>query len=359
MEKYIGVILPGDPNRGGGPTFDKIVAYHLFLKATGLRETDLLVEFYGSSEPEDPRVEELVGQGYFPIDVGRWKYQNMNLGSAAEVVAQDIKFRHEAHEAIKELSQMTVKNNQTGYLKGFPKSLVWALREAYKVERDPRRVVRKVLDAVEVFFKLYGKSKDDPTWRVRQWKEERQNFRTLEKILPRLSDNFSLFTLPWLVRGMFELGWPMEAVRDTALWWLRVFDAADRAKAATAAKLDQQFREEFEVNRMSGCVIHTDDPMAGRHLIGKEGYALVVIRHSSGNVSILTNKRFPLDIGAAVKALNHEDSKSYDREVWFFDERMQCALNGSLNWAQPATSLAMEEIIKILQANVRQERKRF
>jgi hypothetical protein len=356
--KFKGVVLPGDPNKGGGPTFDKVAAYYLFLTANGLRDENLSVEFYGSSEPKDNRVKELVEQGFFPIDVAGYKYQQQKKGSAAEVVA--LRFKLTNDPRVDELVIICNNNNKTGYLKGFAQSLVWALREAYKVERDPRLVVRQTLVAVDVFFQLYGKSKDDPSWKKRSWKEEKGLFKTLENIPPQLKD-YNLFTLSWLVRGMFELGYPMKAVRDTALWWLRVFNAAEKAKAKAVGQLDQKFRREFEVKGLSGCAIYTDDQQLGRLLIREQGYAVVVIVRSSGNVAILTNETLRPNMAEVAKILNREDSKIHGREVWFFDpnKRMQCVLNGSVNWAQQPTSLTLDGITKIIQANARFYTKKF
>jgi hypothetical protein len=320
------------------PTFDKCCAYFVLLRALGARDGDFPVEFHGVSSGDDDRIRELKSQGFYALDVGNNKYQNRGCTSALEVVCRD--FGVELDEPLRQLHVMVGQNNKTGYLKGHSFSLVWALREAYKLERDPRKVVSKVLAIIDAFFRIERTSE-----REREWPTVGR-YASLNEVMLALGDSAlccDLFTLAYFVNVRFSLGDPITEIRDEALWWLRVFNASSKAEDKTAANLEFVPRQEFKVCGLPACAFETNDPRAGRYLLTQLNYAVVVVRRSSGNVAILSNKQLRFDMSAVASEL-----KCREGEIWFYDDRLQACLNGSTSWSQPATSLSFEEIIQIV-----------
>lgn len=330
--KICGVIMPPQP------TFDKCCAYFVMLQRLGARDGDFPVEFHGVPTGDDDRIRALKKRGFYALDVGDNKYQNRRCSSALEVVCRD--FGVEPDEALKKLLEMVGRNNKTGYLKGSSFSLVWALREAYKLERDPRKVVSKVLTLVDAYFRDQRGSE-----RKREWPMVGR-YASLNEVMLALGDSALFcdwFTLAYFVNVCFSLGDPITKIRDEAKWWLRVFEATKKADVKTAESLEWARKKEFVVCGLTGCIVETDDPRVGRHLLTQMNYAVVVIRRPSGNVAILTNKKLRFDMSPVAAALNRREG-----EIWFYDDRLQACLNGSNAWSQPPTSLSLEEISQII-----------
>lgn len=337
-----GVILPEQP------TFDKVAAMYVLLYALDLREpAGFPMRFYGV-DIQDSTLQSSINEGFYPLDVGSNKYQHRGTGSALETVVRDFDLDPTVDESLARLIEVVNRNNQTGYLKSRPQSLVWAIREAYKVGEDRGVVVTEMLNVVDVWFRT---TDGEPL--VREWPEA-SDFRTLDEVLPYLKDTTQELTLGWYVRQKFELGDLAGEIRDRAKWWLRVFRSARKAEKKTAEDLEFTFRKEFEIlDGLPAVVVESDDQRAGRQLI-RQRYAVVVVRRKSGNVAVLSNQRSRLDMSQVAIRLNELDTqRGSPSGIWFYDERIQAVLNGSFSWRQPATRLSIEEIIEVIQRKIR------
>ena len=199
---YIGVVMPPHP------TFDKVVAYYLILQVLGGVDGDLFIEFFSFSTPDDDFDAALRQLKFYPLDVGSNKYQKRGFRSATEVVCHDFDIKPDRN--LGKLIEIVAKNNQSGYLKGFPYSLVWALREAYKLEREQRLVIYRVLSAIDTWF-----CEKEASIAKEKWMETVHKMRSFKSFSSLLDEIGKIephpFTLPWLMAAKFILGYRKEA----------------------------------------------------------------------------------------------------------------------------------------------------
>lgn len=336
-----GIVMPPSP------TFDKCAGLYFLLGILKVDLDEVPIEFIGSSNPRDRDIRRLVKKGYYPLDVGENKYHSRRFRSGFETVCFDFDLDTSFDTPMVDLLHLVGKNNRTGNLKAHKFSLVWALREAYKVERDQKLVIRKVMAFISAYLRAHNGKK------VRRW-DDIGNFKSLDSVMESIDygeTGFHLFTLPWLVRTRFILGDKIGEIRDEANWWLRVFNATGRAEEQTEldfVTLQEWISEEFEVCGQKSVSVESDDQRVGR-LCFRRGFGVVIIKRTSGNVAVLSKKGM-FDMGEVAEVLDGREP-----ECWHFDSRIQACLNGTPSWHRDPTELHLDEISKIVQENARRK----
>jgi len=399
------------------PTFDKIAALWLALKITGRTLSDIDLISRSSSDPKDSFLLEKRSNGYYLIDVGPNKYQTRGTGSAVETVCRDFNI---TDPVLMSLVVIANRNNQTGYLKSYkPKvdpeqgekweftapnqnrlgaqlsggkavrntatmnwSVVWLLRDAYKIGWDLYEILAHVFKALDA-------------WEIAQYDPffDPGNISVWKLFGSPALDTLPLFSVPTLVYQLSVIGKTNDEIEQEIIFWTKVQRAVMQAKINAQEwaikfcepehlyKLEEEGylfeptncpgdkgvfvdgATEMQVRALFG---ESDDSAENQLMVaifGKQAIAQkfgLIINHArSGNYAILPSG-LSLDFVWVYNRLRglerqiRKETPQTETLVWHLDvkgapkrQRHQL-LNGSQGWPLPASKIFPKSVIRFV-----------
>ncbi len=428
------IIMPGKdkPESQGGATFGKIVALFFVLKTfyrdkfpirslkSFIKKSGIAICFNPTSNPYDRDLRmEVENASTYLIDVGWKKYQNLKYDesfwklngklrrtllnfyfnppakleryrirktseiighpflAAAEVVAVDLNI---ADSALLALLPQVILNTQTGYLKKYQRqgSIVWLLRELYKIGRDQFEVLEQVIKVIQTEVEVF-KRKDEENWK------KIKKDKSIRKLLNRFGAakyGYGEFTILSHVRNLAWLGYTVDNILTEIEYWLHALDEVEEAieKKKAQALAVANTGVVFQTRHGLGLWVKCDDMQIARwlwkiglvrelgnanlfvdgsmgswlRLVGfkPRKYNIIVVKRSTGNTAILTRRQSNLNLEHLSYTLNNIDrirSKN-NGPRWIVNEKEAQILNGSPNWRAPRTRVRRNELIKLIRA---------
>ena len=279
------------------------------------------------------------------IDIGSNKYHNRYLPSAAEVTAVDYGLKLTFPE--ERLLHMLAKNNgylvrdkdgelvgdnqHGGYLKGYPYSIVWILRELYKLGYDPLEVIHQTshvintwLDVEERKVEVYHR--DFPPYGP-----------VAEAIEETKKGNFAPFTVSRYIRDLFQTDVVAAKIEEMADYWITGwYTAKERIREAAEKFKTMPKPTFFTKSRICCLLLDTSCPYLAREAVNH--YKIVVIHNpKTGHVLIKSRKMDLSQLGSWLKSL--------EPDRWFYDWLLGAVMNGSLTYPEEQpTTLPRDEI---------------
>lgn len=320
-------------------TWDKLTGLYLYVVFV-LKTTFDRVSILFEDEVSDPR--QALREGAFDLDVVR-KYNaetdergRKKYGSAAHRVA--IERRVGNIPGMERLIGLCNRNNETGYLKGYPRSYVWLIREAYELGRNVDAHTHKV-NVIRMF-----------------WPVLESFFAAAAKDLDAVEAIENPFSAAGYAVLMEIEGLPKDEIDCRLAVYDDYFERAGDRRDRTVEKVKEGYAStrEFAIpwlvgGETVGHLVESDDRrIRNPYFDTNSDVRLLVVRGSSGHYAI-----FPR---------GHQDFRQLHRALearepgkWFLDDRPDAPLllNGSsARHAQPS-ELKPAEIIAIIQANYR------
>lgn len=351
------------------PTFDKMVGG--FLVATAMGKVFELppMEFRSEQHPSPldwDRWEK--GQAYV-IDVGAQKYQLQEKGSAAEIIiSREPELKK--NDVLLKLVKMTVDNNQTGFLKGIPQSIVWILREMYQDGHPVREVVEAVMDVVHCWVRVHESEQlNQPLFSEARTIDSLRECSELKDILQRCASKTLVdeFSVGQYVANMWCCGYSTDLIKLRANWFLDANRVAKLRKEGLGKVWDQADKRFFAFDGQSATravFIRTiEEGLAGWAIknITRAGKPIQLVmvrrfRHDprERNVAILTNATCRPNLSALAEALILVEGHAQENKsgAWYFDTRINALLNGTSGFGAPATFLSDELLINLVEVLV-------
>jgi len=342
------------------PVFDKIAALAIvvaekFGNITKQIIKEFPLEFREDQHPSNATWQRWEREGKLVIDVGHQKYQLLEKGSASTVMVSTLDI---SSPVLLRLAEIADKNNRTGYLKESSHSVVWILREMYKLGYQKLDVVRGVLDVISMWL-LTEECLADESKQTRSGSSFFEEpaltdfIKALTKNKPREEAYYADFTIGqyainlWLVTDDTP-----EKIIEKCNFFL---EAESRARAEEA-NLDKIFDATPKVKFADGrgVLLHTCNEMLGRWCLKHKNYSIVAVRTrpNEGNVVILTrgsqnqiNLRW---LAGVLVLLEHHAQRDQRRGRWFYDERINALLNGTVGHHVPATKIGDDNLVGLI-----------
>lgn len=325
------------------PVFDKIAAAFMVAAIQGVSDlANMIIELQENQHPAASTLRRWVAEMALVIDVGREKYQLNGKGSACSVLAS----REHVEGLLAKLAHIADKNNKTGYLKGYNHSVVWILREMYKLGYSKMDVVQAVGHAIRMWIQA-----QEPSVRKKNADRTKESFLSeaeLAELRKEVGDDFRDFTLAQYALNIWLCGYSVTKIKERVEYFLE----AERKARETEAGLEEVFEEsrwlEFAENQ--GILLETDNERLGRWIIKNRNWKVVIIRHPARkNVVILTRGEIDLSLLATVLILlEGHAQKDQEHGRWYYDDRINAILNGTVGHHVPATQLTNDQLIELV-----------
>lgn len=321
------------------PKWHQIAALAVLRRFLGVAIARL--EFWKeTNQPPQETVGRWLEDGLLPIDLGsNWYKQRNGLGSAIDVIVAD--FEIPASPALDALQEMAARNNNDGYLRNQPGSIVRLLREMYKLGWSQEEVVEVVIPTIDIFLDAFGANKV---------KDEAEK---LSRLVPndQLRESMALFTIGSYTRDMIRLDISEKEIAERIAvllaGWRKDRMAKNRGDGKVQARLDYKVDVRFSLgDGVMGVAITTDDREIARGILQSDSLnvSLAIIRNGTGHATIKVRGRGKKLFNLAA-ALN-----SLETGRWFFDERFPYIVNRP---PVKATGLTSEELASLVRQHIR------
>lgn len=301
------------------------------------------------------------------LDLGMEKYQFLFAGSSTERVAEMIRAKGEPGGILDQLIQITVENNQTGYLKhGHHDSVVGLLRELYKLGKRAGYGRRDVAIAVLQLIHAWVRAKAMVGHHQR---DEASLFvePQLAELLKKTGKKFQDFTLSQYVLHLWVLGYEVEEIQSRLDYFYRGKELVAEIRRNLPKEFEAMDRDHKRVFAHGRAILLVT---ANRFLAGwvlnkarnRQGrlFDLVMVRRESDdknnrNVVFLArtpggNKKSELDLGylgALLIILEGHSQRNLEWGRWYYDGRIEGLFNGTDLHGVPCTQLS-DELLTLL-----------
>lgn len=340
------------------PVFDKIVAAYLICwlqrRTNGLNAGGIEIEFREDQHPTPQTWERWRNELAYVLDVGTEKYQLKEKGSATQVLA-DREEAITAHPIMQRLVEITVENNETGYLKQYKHSVVWILREMYKLDKySKREIVEHVGRMIHRRIKAQEIINDD-----RCGDRTEETFRAcaeLRDLIEEIGTGFEPFTLSRYALDLWIYGYSANKIREEVAYFLE----AEQLGKEKAENCGSEFYacEHREFGWKRAVCVRTNDDNIGRWVLNNLPYDIVMIRRDKSdprnrNVVVLTRGgKEKINLAPLADLLVWLEGHAQKDQVagrWYYDERINALLNGTVGHGVPATFLTDACLIRLLE----------
>ncbi|OIO39752.1 MAG: hypothetical protein AUJ72_00090 [Candidatus Omnitrophica bacterium CG1_02_46_14] len=350
------------------PVFDKIVAAYIiaYLQGKPLGLSEIELEFREDQHPTQQTWKCWADEETYVVDVGTEKYQLLGKGSATCAVAsREGIFKN--NRILAELAKITDKNNETGYLKGYRCSIVYILREMYKMSYSRTDVVLAVADAIHAWVRA-----QEPKVRETLKSRTRENLESenaIRGLLDRSGRGFEDFTVSRYIRDMWLTGYSVVDIIQKASFFL---DANKQAREENRGMADVwEKTAKYLFANGQAVSFRTGDERLARWVLSnahnfktKQPFQLLLVRRQVSdprdrNVTILT-KSSDINLkalAAFLYTLEFHAQKNQEHGRWFYDDRINAMLNGTVGHGVPATRLSdkqLQTLIEVLVFKTRQ-----
>lgn len=345
---YTEVMLPRRP------VIDRAIAFYLFEKAMG---RPLKIRFVSQNTYlSNDDLQGWSDQGVFTIGVGSGlKYTDRGFGSETSAILHELRSvgKIPSHDPVLDgLARMMDMNNDHhiahgGYLRRQPYAVTWIMRQAYRLGNDPseieftfsdEEVVRRAMHVVAVCIEA-GRRDERLGLGLRE-----QVMRTpAMQLLPEGEtpnkgprNHQGPMTVSRYVRDMFLSRVSEDEMWERTGWFVRVHDRAQARQAIAKEMAKNQSFDMFPLDDRDevGIWVDSDDPYLMEELA--KSLSLVVMRHSTGNV-IIMSKDFNLS-AVADMFLRKEPGQ------WYYQSKPQLLANGTENVDMNSSGLSRKTI---------------
>ncbi|MBX4191254.1 MAG: hypothetical protein KW804_00435 [Candidatus Doudnabacteria bacterium] len=331
------------------PLFDKVAALCVAIEATtGKLEwsRELTIEYFNAQDqqPGKDNLARWEQEGAYLIDLGPNQYRLRGKGSACGVVVEDSGADLNTRGDLKRLVEITDRNNQTGFLKGFGSlyNAPYLLRELYKPGSFTRMETTVEAAAHVVFTDLRFRNMRHTGNFPRHAGD---GFVKTNLEIMKVTSAEDPFTMGRYMMQMYCLGDELAWIQSRIEFW----NTAKKRAESADLKARQTAREIVDMRQVRNykvAVIHTNDDRAARALfVGEHKPTFVVARRlDSGAVVILTNReRHNPALRTSMRRLT-EKLEETEAGSWMFNEPMIA----SMNRGGTATRRTVDEIVALI-----------
>lgn len=331
-------------------TIDDVAALHVFLKANGLKFNKDGIDFY----TYEMNCETPENEVYF-IDCGPNDYKLRDCGSATEVICTD--FDVEPDGALAKLLDVLKRNNQTGFLRQHGLSISFVMRSLSQNKQTKIVVLEEALKVIEIYFEITKRG----VFNLEEAKRLIAGHEELSKLLDRMNKflekyykgkklDFHIFTLPWYMAARRILSDDIDEIFNEVDFWLTMFMMIEDRREAVRELIKEVRVYLSPGNKIHFCCIETDNPFVAEAIF-KYPIDLVIMKSSTGNVVILTSRAIRFDMSVVARVLNERDKETCGMEIWYYNDRIEGVLNGSMRRPQLPTSLSLSEVTQVVLEN--------
>ncbi len=324
---YRGVAVPECP------PIDKAVARVLAERALGASLP--VIQFWNHPICSREQLTAWETDDVLAIDLGAEKYHSAGKQSAAEMVAELFYTNlSDLPPAVSRLLEIVAKNNQTGYLKGFPYSMAWTMRELYKLPGyDHHEVFDRAGEVIHTWLEAQESTSDTA------YCDEGHIAEIFNKV--DRHRQFGPFSVSRYIRDLWQLGNDIDEITEEAGFWV---DGHDRAKAAIEdgkREFATMAKTSFVVNDLICTALETDNPFVIK--AGSYACDILVAKNSrTGQAVIMTKK--------ANTAPLARELRTREGELWYHQASQGIVLNGGFMYSGlTPTALSLETLVELVQ----------
>ncbi len=318
------------------PAIDEIAAICVFETLYGIQKE---IIFYGLSGCLNKEIDDLISDGYFPIEVGGYNYRQHKLGSAAEMVANIAGCTEASLSAgTREVFELLEKENNRGCLKRYPMSIVWMIQELYHfpeynmtdLVNRAKEVVGALIDDLDRKSGMISPVRED----LDMTSELADIFETTEKC------QNAPFTPGRYMRDMWRLGEPVEKIQERVSFWVTAWSRFQEEYAKAKEEWSKIAKENFSFGNMAGVAISTSNRFVSK-IASRSTNVLINRNPDTGHTVIMTARK-------NLSALNRELQRR-EPDMWYYHEQAGNLINGGPSYPSVRpTGLALSELANLV-----------
>jgi hypothetical protein len=326
---FTGVVMPWKS------PIDKIAALAMLLRHNNASLETL--EYFTRNDISDREIAVWEGNKVYPIDIGRRKYSQANVGSATEWLAKQYSLELSHGERV--LVNLINKNNKSGFLKNFKFAVPRLVRELYELDESESwalTVINAAVDVVNAFLNAWEMGSRNDLMDA-----------DLQRLATKLSESAGEpLTLGRYLQDLWKLGESSEAIQQKIEFWRngerRLQEERTRANAEFRAI---ENREEFDACNVRGIVLHTDDRFLADAATRTRDYGIRIFVQHDGHTVVSTNR---FQLGAL-----YDELQRRERGRWYYNREMGVLINGGPQYTGVvATDIQPLELIELLRKHV-------
>lgn len=292
------------------------------------------IVFLEHSECTPERLEELLSQGFFPIEVGEMAYKVGDTGSATEAVVTNLGLdpaELPAGEA--KLIELMARRNQNGYLNQNHMSIPRIFGNLYDLGYDEMELIERFKDVVRAFLDDKNR-KADGTPAARD--DASMALELSELVQATARCQFASFTPGRYLRDMWRLGAPVDEIREKVSFWIGAWERfqEEYRRAKNGWESGDVKRVLFSINGFSGAAVEADNRFIAK--VATPTVDILINRRSDGHGAIMTRGRDLSALGQELERL--EPGK------WYYHRPAGHLINGGQS---PVSELTLDRLVEL------------
>lgn len=309
---------------------DEIAAIVFLERFHGAPVSEIKFLEHSGCAPE--QMDELLAQGFFPIEVGEMSYKAIGAGSATEAVVKNLGLdpaNLSSGEA--KLVELMARRNKNGYLNQNHMSIPRMFGNLYNLGYDEMDLVERFKDIVHAFIDDKNRKADG----VIPARDDSSMMLELPDLLQITAKcQFAPFTPGRYLRDLWRLGAPMDEIREKVSFWIGAWNSFQEEYRKAKSAWPEMAKVEFSVNSFSGTAVETDNRFIAK--VAAPTVDIFINRRPNGHGAIMTR-------GRDVSALSQELQR-LEPGRWYYHQPAGHLINGG---GPPASELTLSQLVEL------------
>lgn len=295
------------------------------------------IRFLESSECSSEQIDELIEEGFFPIEVGEMSYKAIGVGSATEAVIRNLGLDPaNLNSGETKLVELMARRNNNGHLNQGYMSIPRIFGNLYDLGYDETDLIERFKDVVRAFL-------DDKNRKAEGERPEREDVLMEEELSDLVQATkkegwekcqFTSFTPSRYLRDMWRLGVPVNEIREKISFWVNAWNRFQEEYAKAKVEWPKIEKVNFSVNGFSGTAVETDNRFITK--VAAPTVDILINRRPDGHGAILT-------LGRNVSSLSQKLQR-IEPGKWYYHKSAGHLINGS---SSPASELSLVQLVEL------------
>ena len=289
------------------------------------------IKFLEHSEYPPEQIDELLIQGFFPIELGEMSYRAMGASSATEALVRNLGYDPaNLNAGGKKLLQLFAMRNDNSHMNKFQMSLPRIFGNLYDLGYDEIDLIERFKDVVHAFLE----DKDNRANGTPPTRDDASMKNELADLVSRLGHQLDPFTPGRYLRDLWRRGDSADQIRERVCFWVSAWDRWQEEYAKAKTEWPKIERTNFFANELTGVAVETDNRFIAR--IGAPTVDVFINRRLDGHAAIMTRR---LDLSTLYKELEKLEPKR-----WYYHKPAGHLINGGRSTASEFSLVQLVEL---------------
>lgn len=290
------------------------------------------IKFLEHSECSPEQIDQLLEQGFLPIEIGEMSYKAIGASSATEALIKTLGYDPASLNAGEiKLLELLAQRNRDGYMNQFHMSLPRIFGNLYDLGYDEMDLIERFKDVVRAFLE----DKDNQADGMLPLRNDSLMASELSDLVEATKKcQFAPFTPGRYLRDLWRLEEQADKIREKVSFWINAWDLWQTEYAKAKSEWPKVEKLNFAIGDLTGVAVETNNRFIAK--VGAPTVGVFINRRLDGHAAVMTRR---LDVSVLAQEL-----EKLEPGRWYYHKPAGHLVNGG---SSKASEFSLTQLVEL------------